>query len=171
LGIDHLWRESETRIKAIPITGVERKPRSEWAPRTSATDWQRGRFWSCQRDATMKVVQLDAAKLDHPELDIRYGRPDLLVSRAGGLLSEGGYDYAEDGPGTTLLFLETDRPMRLCRVATRSRAFSHSMRAAQFPSDQSSASPRGARRDAEGSCMLAIRLRPAWLEAKQIEVD
>ncbi|HSZ58350.1 MAG TPA: hypothetical protein VK797_21980 [Tepidisphaeraceae bacterium] len=47
------------------------------------------------------IVQLDAAKLDNPDLDIRYVLPDLLLSRAGGLLSDGGYDYAEDGPGTT----------------------------------------------------------------------
>ena len=57
------------------------------------------------------VVQLDAAKLDNPDLDIRYVLPDLLVSRAGGLLSDDGYDCAEDTPGSAmLLFLETDEP-------------------------------------------------------------
>ncbi|HSZ57807.1 MAG TPA: hypothetical protein VK797_19245 [Tepidisphaeraceae bacterium] len=47
------------------------------------------------------IVQFDAAKLDNPDLDIRYVLPDLLVSRAGGLRSDGGYDCDEDEPGTT----------------------------------------------------------------------
>jgi hypothetical protein len=57
------------------------------------------------------IIQLDPAVLDHPDADIRYILPDLLVQRSADRLSDDGYDYV--GQGNFLhLFLETDDPER-----------------------------------------------------------
>ena len=108
------------------------------------------------------IVQLDPAKLGNPGLDIRYVLPDLLVSRAGGLLSDGRYDYAEDPAGTKLLFLQTDEPD--AAVPSRNaftRVFSLDTGGPVFLRISRRLHRGGARRGAEGSSMLAIRLRLA----------
>jgi hypothetical protein len=39
------------------------------------------------------AIRLLAARLDNPDLDMRYVLPDLLVQRSGGSISSDGYDY------------------------------------------------------------------------------
>ena len=55
------------------------------------------------------VLQIDPAKLTHPDLDIRYVLAELLVERSGGRLVDDGYDYAGEGASSPLLlFLRTE---------------------------------------------------------------
>ncbi len=52
------------------------------------------------------ILKLDPERLENPDLDIRYILQDLLVARSGGTIEDDGYDYAQDGTATLLLFLK-----------------------------------------------------------------
>lgn len=44
---------------------------------------------------TSLVIILDPAKLEHPDLDLRYAIPDLLHKLSEGNIEDNGYDYEE----------------------------------------------------------------------------
>jgi hypothetical protein len=63
------------------------------------------------------IIQLDPAKLDNPDLDIRYVLSDLLVERSNARMKDEGFDYAGEGANSFLLvFLSTDDPDDLVPV-------------------------------------------------------
>ena len=44
------------------------------------------------------TIRLDPRLPSNPELDIRYVLPDLIASRSGGAITDGGYGYVENTP-------------------------------------------------------------------------
>ncbi len=52
------------------------------------------------------VLRLDPARLENPDLDLRYVLPDLLAERSGGVIVDRGYDYAGGPPPLLVLYLE-----------------------------------------------------------------
>lgn len=42
------------------------------------------------------VIELDPARLEHPDLDIRYDLPDLIEAASAGNVASQGYDFDED---------------------------------------------------------------------------
>jgi hypothetical protein len=52
------------------------------------------------------VLRLDPARLDNPDLDLRYALPDLLAARSGGVIADDGYDYAGGPPPFLVLYLK-----------------------------------------------------------------
>jgi len=54
------------------------------------------------------AIKLHAENLANPDLDIRYVLPDLLKERAGGIISDDGYDYVGDDNDLVLFLKVTD---------------------------------------------------------------
>ena len=54
------------------------------------------------------VIRLDPAKLQNPDLDLRYDIPDMLAERSGGLIADGGYDYETAGDAMHIYLRASD---------------------------------------------------------------
>ncbi len=64
------------------------------------------------------VIRLDPAKLDNPDLDLRYDIPDLLAQRSDGVISDDGYDYEVEGGAMHIYLATTDNTRALPFVLT-----------------------------------------------------
>lgn len=60
------------------------------------------------------ILQLDPARLNNPDADLRYDLPRLLEKHLNGKVKDDGYDYVTTDTGATLMlvFLETDDPSK-----------------------------------------------------------
>jgi hypothetical protein len=62
------------------------------------------------------VIRFDPARLEHPDLDLRYEIADQLAQRSAGLIRADGYDYESNGNAMQIYLQTSDLDSSLPRV-------------------------------------------------------
>jgi hypothetical protein len=62
------------------------------------------------------AIKLDPARLNNPDLDIRYNLSDLIEAATMGQISADGYDYVEEDNNPIVVFLKSAQPLEDVKV-------------------------------------------------------